>query len=211
MKSKLSYTERVLNIWAIAMIAWSFYRAAFKADLGLWFDELIAKPLFFVLPVYIFITKFEKKKFIPSIGFKAKSALLEGVIGLMVGVGFLTAVLLLGNVQLYIDKRLAWLMIPAFATAVTEVLLSQGFVLERLLQGSKGYVMPVLYASVLNFFLNVPLLFTTQGLTGTVLMQVLVLQLSLNLALSFLYVSRRSVVAPIIIKFLYLLTVYTFM
>ncbi len=211
MKSKLSYTERVLNIWAIAMIAWSFYRAAFKADLGIWFDELVAKPVFFILPLYIFITKFEKKKLFASIGLKAKSAWLEVFIGLVVGLGFLGAVLLLGKVQPYLDKKLLWLVVPALATAITEVVLSQGFVLERLLKGSKGYIIPVIYASVLNFFLNVPLLFTTQGLTGTILMQVLVLQLSLNLALSFLYVYRRSVYAPIMIKFLYLLTVYTFM
>ena len=107
MKSKLSYTERVLNIWAIAMIAWSFYRAAFKADLGLWFDELVAKPVFFIVPVYIFITKFEKKKLLASIGLKAKSAWLEVLIGLVVGLGFLGSVVLLGNVQPYPDKKLS--------------------------------------------------------------------------------------------------------
>ncbi len=211
MKSKLSYTERILNIWAIAMIAWSFYRAAFKADLGLWFDELIAKPLFFLLPVYIFISKFEKKKLLPSLGLKAPSVWLEIMIGLVIGLGFLITVVSLGGMQFYIDQKIAWLVVPAFATAVTEVILSQGFVLERLLKSSPGYLVPALYASVLNFFLNVPLLFTTQGLTGSILMQVLVLQLSLNLGLSFLYVYRRSVYAPIVIKFLYLLTVYTFM
>jgi len=93
-------------------------------------------------------------------------------------------------------------------TATSEVLLSQGFVLERLLKESKNMITSCLYASVLNFFLNVPLLFTTPGLTGDLLLKVLIMQLSLNLGLSFLYANRRSVYAPILIKALYLLSVY---
>ena len=75
MRSKLTYTERVLNIWAISMILWSFYRAAFQADLGIWFDEIVAKPSIFLVPMYVFITKFEGKQFIKSVGLKVKSIL----------------------------------------------------------------------------------------------------------------------------------------
>lgn len=208
MRSKLTYTERVLNIWAISMILWSFYRAAFQANLGIWFDEIVAKPVIFIIPAYIFITKFEGKHFLKSVGLKAKSLWQELAIGGIMGSIFFLAMLLLSDVHFFIDKKaIQWIML-ALVTATTEVLLSQGFVLERLLKESKNFVTACIYASVLNFFLNVPLLFTTPGLTGDLLIRVLVIQLSLNLALSFLYAYRRSVYAPIIIKAMYLLSVY---
>ncbi|MGB3020055.1 MAG: CPBP family glutamic-type intramembrane protease [Microgenomates group bacterium] len=208
MRSKLTYTERVLNIWAISMILWSFYRAAFQADLGIWFDEIVAKPSIFLVPMYVFITKFEGKQFIKSVGLKVKSIWYELVLGGLLGSVFFLAMLLLSDIHFFMDRKAIQWIILALVTATSEVLLSQGFVLERLLKESKNMITSCLYASILNFFLNVPLLFTTPGLTGDLLLKVLIMQLSLNLGLSFLYANRRSVYAPILIKALYLLSVY---
>jgi len=208
MRSKLTYTERVLNIWAISMILWSFYRAAFQANLGVWADEIIAKPAIFLVPMYVFITRFEGKHFLKAVGLKAKSLWHELAIGGLMGSIFFLAMLLLSDTHFFVDKKIVQWIILALVTATTEVLLSQGFVLERLLKDSKNVITACIYASVLNFFLNVPLLFTTSGLTGDLLIKVLVIQMSLNLALSFLYAYRRSVYAPIIIKAMYLLSVY---
>ncbi len=211
MRSKLTYTERVLNIWAISMILWSFYRAAFQANLGMWVDEIVAKPVIFLIPMYVFITRFEGKHFFRSVGLKVKSLWHELAVGGLMGSIFFLAMLLLSDVHFFVDKKVIQWIILALATATTEVLLSQGFVLERLLKDSKNVIRACIYASVLNFFLNVPLLFTTSGLTGDLLVRVLVIQLSLNMALSFLYAYRRSVYAPIIIKTMYLLSVYLVM
>jgi len=190
------------------MILWSFYRAAFQANLGVWADEIIAKPAIFLVPMYVFITRFEGKHFLKAVGLKAKSLWHELAIGGLMGSIFFLAMLLLSDTHFFVDKKIVQWIILALVTATTEVLLSQGFVLERLLKDSKNVITACIYASVLNFFLNVPLLFTTSGLTGDLLIKVLVIQMSLNLALSFLYAYRRSVYAPIIIKAMYLLSVY---
>ncbi len=211
MKSKLTYTERVLNIWAIAMILWSFYRAAFKTDLGVWFDELVAKPAIFLIPVYIFVTKFEQKNIFKSVGLKAKSWWYEIFLGLLMGSIFFLASMFLSDARFYFGGKFIQWVILALATATVEVVLSQGFVLERLYKESKNMITAPIYASILNFLLNVPLLFTTPGLTGDLLIRVLVMQMSLNLALSFLYMYRRSVYAPIIVKAMYLLSIYLIM
>jgi len=60
-KSEVSSTQKMLNVWAIILIIWSFYRATFKMNLPVWFDEFIAKPMVFLFPIYWFITKLEKK------------------------------------------------------------------------------------------------------------------------------------------------------
>jgi len=208
MRSKLTYTERVLNIWAISMILWSFYRAVFQANLGIWVDEIIAKPVIFLIPMYVFITRFEGKQFFKSVGLRAKSLWQELAVGGVMGSIFFLAMLFLSDSQFFTDKKIIQWVVLALATATTEVLLSQGFVLDRLLKNSKNIIRACVYASVLNFFLNVPFLFTTAGLTGDLLIRVLILQLSLNLALSFLYAYRRSIYAPIIIKAMYLLSAY---
>ena len=184
---------------------------AFQANLGIWVDEIFAKPIIFLVPTYVFITRFEGKHFLKSIGLKVKSIWRELAIGGLMGSVFFLAMVLLSDAQFFVDKKLIQWVILALITATTEVLLSQGFVLERLLKDSKNVITSCIYASVLNFFLNVPLLFTTSGLTGELLIKVLVMQLSLNLALSFLYAYRRSVYAPIIIKAMYLLSVYLVM
>ena len=61
----VSYTQKVLNVWAVILILWSIYRA--KLALPEWFDEFIAKPLIFILPVYLFIRKVEKGNFFSKI------------------------------------------------------------------------------------------------------------------------------------------------
>ena len=57
-------TQRALNLWAVILIVWSIYRAYFK--LPEWFDEFIAKPIVFVLPVFIYIKTVEKKEIFSS-------------------------------------------------------------------------------------------------------------------------------------------------
>ena len=62
---KVTPTQKALNLWAVILIVWSVYRTYFK--LPEWFDEFVAKPLVFVLPVYFYIRNFELKPFFESI------------------------------------------------------------------------------------------------------------------------------------------------
>ena len=63
MKQKTSPTQKALNVWAIVLIIWALYRAKFRTDLPIWFDEFIAKPAVFILPIYYYISRYEKKNF----------------------------------------------------------------------------------------------------------------------------------------------------
>ena len=86
MKSKVTSTQRALNLWAIILIIWAVYRAKFK--LPVWFDEFIAKPLVFVLPVYYYVKNIEKKPFFSAIDFKAKVTLPDIFYALIIGIIF---------------------------------------------------------------------------------------------------------------------------
>ncbi len=90
MKQKVSPTQKALNLWAIILIVWSIYRA--NVRMPEWFDEFIAKPLVFILPVYYYIKNVDKKEFFSSLLIKPKELGKDILFGLGIGgVFFITA------------------------------------------------------------------------------------------------------------------------
>jgi hypothetical protein len=75
--------QKALNVWALILIFWSLYRANFQ--MPDWFDEFIAKPIFFILPVYFYLTKVEKVNFFSGLDWKLKTTGKNLLIGLAVG------------------------------------------------------------------------------------------------------------------------------
>ncbi len=214
-----TYLEKVLNVWAIVLIIWSVYRVTFKTDLPLWFDELIAKPLIFLLPLNFFIRRTEKKNFFTSVGLKKKGIGKEVVIGLLLGSifflpgaieGFIKQNGFIFNIHnLFQGKNIIYFAVIALATSFSEEILSRGFVLRRLYQQSRNIYTSSFFASVLFFFLHVPILFTSQ-IAGSLLLQVMVADLVLSLAVSFLFIRRKNLVSPILVHALYSLSIYLF-
>src|SRR3989338_7026529 len=92
MNKNLSPIERMLNVWAIILIIWSVYRAKFH--LPEWFDEFIAKPTVFILPVYYYIKKYEKTDFASAIWFNTKKIFTDFYIGIFIGIVFASSALL---------------------------------------------------------------------------------------------------------------------
>src|SRR3989344_9542363 len=146
-KSEISHIEKSLNVWAIVLIIWSIYRAKFGTSLPLWFDEFIAKPIVFIVPVYWFIKKVEKTSFFKSLGFTKKNILKELLIGLIIGLVFFS-ILYYGYssksiVQQFDFKGLSnvryliYILFLSLATSISEEILSRGFILKRLHDASK--------------------------------------------------------------------------
>lgn len=221
MKQKTSPTQRVLNTWAIVLIIWSIYRAKFQTNLPLWFDEFIAKPLVFLMPVYYFITRIEKKDFFEGIDFKPKVKIGDVVLGTVIGLFFFASGLLsnyvkYGKLAPSPDASLSVNMIILYvfvslATAISEEVLSRGFVLKRLFDDSKNLITSSFLASILFFFLHVPILFTSQKIVGFLLLRVMVTDMILSLAISILYLQRRSLIIPILIHAFYNMSIYLFL
>ncbi|MEX1052644.1 MAG: CPBP family glutamic-type intramembrane protease, partial [Patescibacteria group bacterium] len=158
-----SHVEKSLNIWAIVLIIWSIYRAKFGTSLPLWFDEFIAKPLVFILPVYLFIKYIEKTAFLKSINFIKKNILKEIFIGLIIGITFLfmlyfgysskEGVQVTNFVNIFAKPwYLIYIILISFATSISEEVLSRGFILKRLYETSKNIYTSSIFASILFFF-----------------------------------------------------------
>jgi len=216
MKNKLSSVQKMLNVWAIVLILWAVYRVYFQTNLPAWFDELFAKPVIYLTPIYYYISTYEKSNFLESIDLKTKNLKQNVLFGIGIGVVFFLTgaivqyfksgeILLLGSASLF---QIAYFSFIAFASSFSEEILSRGFVLKRLYEDSKNVLSSVFFASFLFFFLHIPILFSNPNLHGLVLLQVMVTDILLSFAVSFLYLQRRNVIVPILIHAFYNLNLY---
>lgn len=211
-KSEVSATQRMLNIWAIILIIWSLYRVTFKSDLPIWFDEFIAKPLVFLTPLYLYITHTEKKSFLKGLGFEKKDMLTDILFGIGMGGMFIVIAYFarmakgLAPLPLQITSESFIWVVATFVAAGMKQILSTGFVFKRLHEESKNIVRPLLISAILFFFLHVPVLFGADKISGSHLMQMMVLNTVLSLITSIVFTMRKNIVAPILIHALYLLS-----
>lgn len=221
MKQNISPTQKTLNLWAVILIVWSIYRAKFRTDLPVWFDEFIAKPFVFILPIYYYIKAVEKKPFFTSLYLRFTKSSADLGLGVVLGLAFfLTGAMahyakyntLIPQDRSLLDPNQLLLLVGiSIATSVTEEILSRGFVLKRLYEESKNMFTSSFLASILFFFIHVPILFTSSKLVGNVLLRVMVTDLVLSLAISFVFLMRKNLLIPIIIHAFYNLSLYLFM
>lgn len=212
MKENVSPLQKSLNVWAIILILWSIYRANFGTSLPSWLDEFLVKPLFFILPVFWYIKKIEKKPFFHQVDLHKKTIISDMLWGVGLGVaffivGYMGIMLKQGVTSVQILKlfqpQTFIIFAVAFATSVSEEILSRGFVLKRLYEESKNTVKSIAISSLLFFFLHIPILFTSQHMTGTVILQVMMTDIALSVVVSVLYLQRKSLLLPIIIHAFY--------
>ncbi len=219
MRKKHSPLQKTLNVWAIILILWSVYRIYFKTDLPLWFDEFIAKPLVFIVPIYHYITNVEKKNFFAGIDLHFKNLASTITLGIFIGIFFFVS----GALGLFLRSKdvvslittiplttIGTYFVIAFATSVSEEIVSRGFLLKRLYDNSKNFFGASFLASVLFFFLHVPILFTSERIVGIVLARVMITDLILSLAVSFIFLERKNLILPIVIHTFYSFSIYLF-
>ena len=211
-KKTVTPTQKALNLWAVILIAWSIYRTYLK--LPEWFDEFIAKPLVFVLPVFVYIKKIEKKEILSSlfINKNLRSFIKEFFISFGVGLILLFTALLsvylrFKKVELFSHfpglNQFGLIVLTALATGITEEILSRGFVLKRLYEESKNAYSSTFFASILFFFLHVPILFASAKINGSMLLVFMVTDLLLSMVTGLIMIQRKSLTVPILIHAFY--------
>lgn len=218
--SNRSSVQKTLNLWAIILIVWSVYRAYFKTSLPIWFDEFIAKPTIFIIPVYYYITQIEKRNFFEGIDLKVHNILQHILFGVLVGSAFFISGSLglafkTGNITNLFTQSISltdalFFFMVGLMTSISEEVLTRGFVLKRLYEDSKNIFTSSFLVSILFFFMHVPILFTSDKIIGMVLLRVMFTDLILSLAVSFIFIERKNLIVPILIHAFYSLSLYLF-
>ncbi len=213
MKQKTTPTQRALNLWAVILIVWALYRTYFK--MPSWFDEFVAKPLVFVLPVVYYIKNIEKKSVLSELYLKLKpKKIIEDVV-----YSLAVAVILVGSAALALSIRMKKptlfvgplpstdyiisAVVLALATGITEEILSRGFVLKKLYDESKNMYSSIFLSSILFFFLHVPILFSDYRMVGNVLVGFILVDIMLSIINGYLFIQRKSLLMPILIHAFY--------
>jgi len=210
MKKEIPHSQKVLNLWGIILIIWAFYRL--KLKMPEWFDEFVAKPIIFILPVYYFIKKIEKRSFLPSLNWSFKTVKKDFLIAIFIGlVIFLTIVLanyFRNKEVVFLKYKISYLsffyiIFVSLTTAISEQILSTGFVLKRLYEETKNFYQSAFFNAILFFFLHVPLRFTIPGLMGNQLIFLMITDVFLSLLNSYFYLTYKSLNLPIFIHAFY--------
>jgi len=215
-KQKVTPLQKALNLWAVILIVWAFYRSYLK--LPVWFDEFIAKPLVFILPVFYYVRNVDKQSVCQyfCLKLKFKEIINDLFYSLGIGLVFLVTAMaatyfrsgkfaFLGKVPSF--EQFIYLLLIALATGITEEILSRGFVLRKLFEDSKKTLSSVFFASILFFFLHVPILFTNVKITGNMLIVFMTTDMLLSMVNGLLYLQRKSLIVPILIHTFYNLVI----
>lgn len=206
MKKKISPNQKMLFWWGWILIVWSIYRSLFKTSLPIWFDEFIAKPMVFILPVWFYIRRVEKKDFLSRIDFYLKNISTDIMIGL--GFGVLMFIIAAFTTHINFSPALIFVLFTALATAVSEEILSRGFLLKRLNESWNNILMSSFFGSILYFFLRVPILFTNERIMGTQLLVIMTVDIIFSFFVSLIFLTRKNLTAPILIHAFYSLYIY---
>lgn len=207
-------SESTYRVWGWIVLVWALYRYFFR--LPEWADEFVFKPLIFAAPVLWYVKMREKRPF-SSIGLTGKNLFTSLYIGL--GFGFIFALeglaanaIKYGRLQVVpiaaFSKYGLWTMLLlSLATAVTEEILSRGFVFSRLMEAKKNLPVAALIATLLFVFLHIPILVLSLKLQGMALLLFFVTDFVLGYANSLLLYNTGSLVAPILVHVFWNMTV----
>lgn len=209
-----SSLDPIYQLWGWIALSWALYRYFLR--LPEWADELVFKPLVFVVPVVWYILKKERRPF-SSVGITSKNLFTSIYIGL--GFGFVFAIeglaanaikygrLQINPIDAFQQYGMGLLLLLSLATAFSEELLSRGFVFSRILEKTKNLPYASLVSTALFVLLHVPILVTMHKLQGVTLVLFFVTDMILGLANSLLFYSTSSLVAPILVHIFWNMTV----
>lgn len=227
-KPRVSPTQKVLNVWALIVLAWALYRHFFGTSLPIWADEFLIKPGLFILPLFLYISFRENKNFFIDIWLRKDGLSGDIVFGSIVGLFLFSSGALINFIQFgtlirpdsvifsqtdlfSIMNAVAFYFLISVATSFSEEILSRGFLLKRLFSLWNSMYKSILVSSLLYFALRIPILFSNPEMNGFALLQVMLTDLIFSATVSFLYLQSKSLALPIIIHTFYTLSLYIFL
>ena len=210
MTKTVSRLQSVLNTYGIVLILWSLYRFNL-INTPEWFDEFIAKPLVFLLPIIFYIKRIEKKPFLEQLWLKNERISKDLFIGLSIGAIFIISAFIANYIrfehvsvqQSLISTQFLFVIIITFATAITEEVFTRGFLLKRIYEEWGNMYSSSFIVSILFLVIHIPILMTNLQVSGNVLLLFFATDFVLSLVTSFVYLDRKSLIAPILIHALY--------
>lgn len=206
MNKQTNEIPKIYMLWGVILIVWALYRGFMQ--LPEWVDELIVKPLVFVVPVLIFVRFYEKRE-IGSVGLKSGKFIRDFYIGIGIGALFIFQAIIANAVKhggisiapaisVTMPVLLTYLGF-SLSTAFCEELLVRGFLFSRLNEQYKNQIKGMVVSTLMYFSLLVPIVFTQLSLDTTTLLVFIMTNLILSFANTMIYSETKTLTIPILV------------
>lgn len=198
--------KHVMALFSFVFVAWGIYRY-FPEILPIWIEELVLKPLVWVLPVVWLLKKVENESWV-SLGLTKKNLRLAIYWGL--GLGFVFALEgLLANIFKYQGLSLVsfdfgplaflGLVLISFVTAFAEELVFRGYIFSRLAKIFKNEWLANLASSLLFALIYLPIVVFTLSYQPLAMITYLLFVFVFGFASAFVFARTGNLVASILL------------
>lgn len=198
--------ERVYTIWAATLIIWSFYRVKFRLPEVA--DELLFKPLVFLLPVILYVLKKEKRS-LSSVGLARGKLHRDIYLGLGFGMLFAVEGLIANSVKYgrftfapviaVSGLNIFWAVLFAIVGAFVEEFLVRGFLYTRLKEQYHSEIKAMVVSTAMYFMLLVPAIFTVSHLVGMPLFIFIMTNMVISFANTMIFNETKTLTVPVLI------------
>ena len=206
--TKVDYIKNATIYCAYLLVIWGFYRFLFELPSEI--EELVIKPVVWLLPVLYFVYNKEKLN-IASLGFTLKNLfpsvymaiglgavfVMEGVLTNFLKYGGLHFGANIGNLPLMTSLGLS------FATAFTEETAFRGYVFTRIWSATKNEWSANLITSGLWTLIHVPIAFFVWKLNLAAALTYLMLTAIYGIGAAFVFGKTRNILSPILLHVLW--------
>lgn len=204
-RKKLSL-KHVFALFSFIFTLWAIYRY-FPEILPVWAEEIILKPLIWLLPTFWLVKKIEKEK-LSSLGYTRKSLFPSIYWGIGLGIifaleGFLTNILKYGELHFealkYNPVSFLGAVVISFATAFSEETVFRGYIFTRLWRIWKNEWLANLVSAILFMLIHLPVGIFVLGYTPLVMVIYLFFVLVFAVGSAFVFARTRNIASSILL------------
>ncbi len=203
MKKRVIVLKHSITYYAYLIVVWGFYRLLFQAPAP--FEELIIKPIVWLVPLYILLKK--EKASVSSIGFFFNNLFKTAYFA--IGLGFVFSFLALFVNYLkykgfYFDnsfREVTFLgaLLLSFITAISEEIAFRGYLLSRLIGIIKNEWKASLIVSLGWVLIHLPIAIFDWRIDFASLLVYLAVIFLFSMGTTIVFLRTRNILAPILL------------
>ncbi len=195
------YVKHITILATYLLVVWGFYRFLFRLPDEI--EEVLIKPLVWLIPVYYFVKK--ERAGIGSLGITSKKLFMSLYLALALGMvfaieGFLINYVKYGNLTFTANLGTHSLLIAlgiSFATAVSEEITFRGYIFNRLLGVLQKEWLANLITSVVWGIVHVPIAIFAWNLDVSSAFGFLILTTIFSIGSSFVFARTKNVASSV--------------
>ena len=204
-KEKLPSLKDVFSLFSFIFVVWATYRY-FPEILPTWVEELILKPIVWLIPTFWLVKKIERQPF-SSLGWTTKNLFPSFYWGIGLGMVFALEGLV-ANVLKYRGFNFGAVYNPgqffgalflSFATAICEETVFRGYIFSRLWQIWKNEIFANAVSSLLFSLIHLPVAVFVLGYTPAVMFIYLFLVFVYGVGAAFVFARSGNIISSILL------------